>query len=277
MPLPGGLTIAGALRRGFTFRPVTGELELVLGESAYRAESHADRITAVLCQALETVGDVPASADVVRSLSVGDRQYLIAQLTAHVDDAPVWLTANCGACQQLFDISYRHSELPVKPAGAGYPRTQVHTSAGLVEVRVPTGEDQERIALLASDADAMSELVRSLVSDAGTGAALDATAFSEEDLANIKARVEDMSPEIATELRAACRSCGAENRVPVNLYYRLGSAMDELFAEIHTLAARYYWSESDILKLPRYRRQAYLRFIDLGRGMRRAADFHQVA
>ena len=280
MSLPGGLNVDGELHRDFSFRPMTGELELMLGESTHFAESHAAYVTTVLCQALKTVGGVPASATVVRGLSVADRQFLMAQLAAHVDDAPVWLTAHCGVCQEPFDVSYRHSALPVKTAGEDYPRTTMDTSLGPVDVHVPTGADQERIALAGNDGEAMGVLLRCIVQgasiDSNTDSEFDPTNLSAEDIVAIEQRVEDMAPEITTELLAECPSCNAKNKVPVNLYACLERPMDELFAEIHIIASHYYWSVRDILQLPRRHRQAYLRLIDLGRGMHRPADHIQV-
>lgn len=127
MSLPGGIRMDGELRRDFRFRPITGELELMLSESMQYADNHALRVTIVLCRALETLGGAPASAEAVRALSVGDRQFLMARLAAHIHDLPVWVTAHCGHCQELFDTSYRYADLPVKTAGADYPRTQVDT------------------------------------------------------------------------------------------------------------------------------------------------------
>ena len=142
MSLPGGIRIDGELRRDFRFCPITGELELMLGESAQQADNHVSRVTTVLCRALETLGGAPATAEAVRGLSVGDRQFLLARLAAHINDLPVWLTAPCSHCQEPFDMSYRHADLPVKTAGEDYPRTQVDTSLGSVDVQVPRQRTQ---------------------------------------------------------------------------------------------------------------------------------------
>ena len=274
MPLPGGLSVDGERRRDFRLRPVTGELELMLGESVHDAESHAARVTNVLSQALETVGSLPASVEVVRSLCVGDRQFLMAQLAAHIDDAPVWLTAYCGVCQEPFDVSYHHSALPSKTAGEDYPTTQVDTSLGPLVARVPTGADQERIAR-AGDAEALEVLLRCIVNAPALDPGFDPRSLTPADVDALEQQVEDMAPEIATELLAECPSCNAENRVPVNLYACLERPVEEIFAEVHIIASHYYWSEYDILQLPRRHRQAYLRLIDLSRGMSQPGDFIQ--
>ena len=45
------------------------------------------------------------------------------------------------------------------------------------------------------------------------------------------------------------------------LQSELGVAVDRLFAEVHTLAYHYHWSEHEILSLPRARRHRYLELL----------------
>lgn len=275
MSLPGGIRIHGELHREFRFRPITGELELMLSESAQHADSHATRITTVLCQALETLGGAPASAETVRALSVGDRQFLMTRLAAHIHDEPVWLTAPCSHCQEPFDISYRHVDLPVKTAGEDYPRARVDTSLGPLDVHVPTGGDQERIAAAGDDAAAMRVLLSCIVENARGDAAFDPADLSPDDIEAIETRVEAMAPEIAAALWSKCPHCDADNTVPINFYTCLARPVDELYADVHTIASHYHWSEQAILNMPRQRRQIYLRHIDASRGMHGPVDLIQ--
>ncbi len=267
MLLPGGIRIDGELKRDFRFRPITGQLELMLGESVQQADSHAVRVTDVLCQALEMLGGAPASAEVVRDLSVGDRQFLMARLAAHISDLPVWLTAPCTACQAPFDIAYRYADLPVKTAGEDYPRARVETRLGTLHVRVPTGADQERIAATGDDTEAIRVLLRCLVDRTQVDAAFDPEDLDAADISVIEERIEAMAPEIATALSAQCPHCNANNTVAINLYACMARPVDELFADIHIIASHYHWSEQAILDMPRRRRQTYLRHIDASRGM----------
>jgi hypothetical protein len=271
--LPGGIRIAGVLKRSFRFKPVTGSLEIVLCESASDAGTTPARITAVLSEALAELGDTAVSVSCVRNLSVGDRQFLMDQLAAHIDDQLVWLTAECGQCHELFDISLRFAELPVKPAGEDFPETTVETEHGRFRVRVPTGADQEAIATVDDETEALHILLQRLVSTVEPSQALDVTQLSGNDIAVIEARVEAMAPEIATHLQTHCPSCETENQLPISPYATLQRPVGDLYAEIHRLANTYHWSESDILSLPRARRQIYLQLIDQSRGMQNRQSF----
>jgi hypothetical protein len=273
MPLPGGIRIEGELRRDFHFKPVTGLLELALSESVQRRCSHPERVTSVLCEALDDLGSMPPSHSLVRKLSVGDRQFLMRRLAVHIDDQLVWLTAKCGECKEPFDLSFRHSELPVKLAGSHYPEMMVETSQGPLLVRVPTGGDQEEVAAVQEEGQAIQRLLERLVSHQGSGEPLSTEVLSDGDIAAIESAAEEMAPEIAQCLLAQCPDCAKENQIPLTLYACMERPVGDLYREVHTLAANYHWSENDILTLPRSRRHTYLSLIDRSRGLNSADHF----
>lgn len=273
MELPGGIKIDGVLKRSFRFKPVTGSFEIMLGESGRGAGSLPARITAVLSAALAEIGDTAATVSHVRNLSVGDRQFLMVQLAAQIDDQDVWLTAECTKCRELFDVPLKYAALPVKPAGEEFPETTVETGLGSLRLRVPTGADQEAIAAVADDTAALPILLQRLLSTTDPSRALDVTQLSDNDLAAIEARLEAMAPEIAARLKTYCPGCEAENQLPISPYAALQRPAGDLYTEIHRLANTYHWSERDILDLPRTRRQIYLQLIDQSRGIQNPQAF----
>jgi len=273
MELPGGIKIDGALKRSFRFKPVTGAFEIMLCESARQAATHPARITAVLIEALAELGGTAVSVARVRDLSVGDRQFLMVRLAGHIDDQDVWLTAECSRCRELFDVPVKYSDLPVKPAGEEFPETIVKTELGSLRVRVPTGADQEALATVDNESEALTILLQRLLSTVDPSRVFDVHQLSENDIAAIEARVEAMAPEIATRLLTRCPGCEAENQLPISPYASLQRPVGDLYAEIHRLANTYHWSESDILGLPRTRRQIYLQLIDQSRGMQNPQAF----
>ncbi len=273
MELPGGIKIDGALKRSFRFKPVTGSFEIMLGESARQAGTHPACITAVLSEALAELGGSAVNVSRVRDLSVGDRQFLMVQLAAHIDDQDVWLTAECRQCRELFDVPVRYSELPVKLAGEEFPETTIKTEIGRLRVRVPTGSDQEALATIDDESEAMPILLQRLLSTVEPSQTIDVEQLNDNDIAAIEARVEAMAPEIAARLLTRCPGCEAENQLPISPYASLQRPVGDLYAEIHRLAYTYHWSESDILGLPRTRRQIYLQLIDQSRGMQNPQAF----
>lgn len=279
--LPGGISIDGSLKRSFRFKPVTGLLELTLSECVMRASrqpglTHPEQVTTVLCETLEMLADEPVSTKQVKALCVGDRQFLMRRLAIHIDDALVWLSAHCGACGESFDVSLRYSELPVKPAGAKFPETIVEIDQGKFKVRVPNGLDQEFIAAIDNDAEATHVLLKRLTSLVNkgknhSGKEIDVSSINKEQIGFIEEVVEQMAPEIATEVLATCPHCDIDNRVPVSPYSCMEQAQAQmgrqLYSEVHTLASSYHWSEREILNMPRDRRHMYLGLIDHGHNM----------
>ncbi len=279
MQLPGGISITGSMKRSFRFKPVTGLLELALNECAQRASrqptlTHSEQVTDVLYEALEMLADEAITRDRIKQLCVGDRQFLMRRLAIHIDDALVWLTAKCGACGESFDLSLRYSELPVKPAGIKFPETVIKIGRGKFRVRVPNGLDQEFIAAIDNDAEATNVLLNRIISlvsktskRTDEAIKIDIDSINKDQMAHIEEVVEQMAPEVATEVLATCPHCNTGNRVPVSPYSCMEQTSNNLYLEIHALASNYHWSEQEILAMPRDRRYMYLGLIDRGHNM----------
>ena len=264
MLLPGGLLRERTLRRTFRFRPVSGELELAISESAEAAGSLPRCVSLVLGAALEQVGGEPGSPELAEALCVADRQFLMQQLAILLGMERSWRTAMCQGCGQRFDFPLELPQLPVKPAREGFPFAEVDTGLGRLRVRVPSGADQEAVARLQPEARAMRTLLERCVEPLPADTSLEA--LSPEDVARIEEALEEVSPAVVTRLQAACPDCGTAQEVVVDPYLCLETG-SSLLEEVHILASAYHWSERDILALPRPRRRRYLDLIDQARGM----------
>jgi hypothetical protein len=262
--LPGGVVLEGRQGerlRDWSFAPLTGAVELAIAEAARGTGILPRRVTAVLAAALGEVGSGEADPETVRSLCVADRQFLMRQLAVRLGLEEDWLSATCQKCRSSFDVPIRYSELPVKPAGEGFPFTEAETRLGRLRLRVATGADQEVVARIDDPAEARRHLARRCLVEPVPGP------LFEEDLASIEAALEEVSPEIVTRVQAACVDCGEPAELDLDPYVCLSRAGTEIFADIHTLASAYHWSEKEILDLPRDRRQLYISLLDRARGM----------
>lgn len=264
MQLPGGLWRQGERRRDFSFRPLTGDVELALADAAIADRGRGSvpqRVTAVLSAALARLGGDAVDPEAVRALPVADRQYLMRRLAAELGMEETWLAASCPRCGAGYDFPVRHGELPFKEAGEGYPFAAVETSLGPVRFRVPTGADQEAIAGLEDADEARRDLARRCAAEPLAGE------LSDEDLDRIEQALEDVAPEVVTRAQVSCPDCGRPGEVHLDPYICLGAAEGGLYQEIHALASAYHWSEPEILALPRDRRRLYLALVDQARGM----------
>jgi predicted RNA-binding Zn-ribbon protein involved in translation (DUF1610 family) len=250
----------GECRRDWSFRTLTGEVELSILEAGRDRRSVPQRVTAVLTAALAELGGAAVEAETVRALSVADRQYLMRRLAVEIGVEESWIAARCPQCGASFDIPVRHGELPVKPAGEGYPFATVDTSLGPVRFRVPDGADQEAVAGIADPREARRALASRCSDDL-------AGELSDEDLDRAEAALEAVAPEVVTRAQAACPDCGEAAEVHLDPYVCLGAANSGLFLDVHALASAYHWSEKEILAMPRERRRLYLSLVDQSRGM----------
>jgi hypothetical protein len=259
--LPGGLIRQGERLRDWSFAPLTGAVELAIAEAARGTGSLPQRVTAVLSAALGELGGDGVGPEAVRSLCVADRQYLMRQLAVVLGLEEDWLSASCTRCGSSFDVPIRYSDLPVKPAGEGFPFTQAATSAGPLRLRVPTGADQEMVARLEDPAEARRRLARRCLVEPVPAR------FTDEDLEAIEAALEEVAPELTTRAQVACVDCGKPHELFLDPYVCLSRASEEIFTDIHALASAYHWSEREILSLPRDRRHLYMTLLDRARGI----------
>lgn len=265
MLLPGGLLRAGERRRDAALRRVDGRVELAVAELGADLRLPA-RVSAVLAVALEHVGGLPPTPELLGELCVADRQFLMHRLAERLGMGEPWLSVDCVACGERFDFQVHLAELPVREAPAGFPRATVDTSAGPVAVRVPTGADQDAVAAI-EDAGAAERALLARCAEPGPGGAPPLSELTADDVARIEAVLEDLSPAVVTRLAARCPACGCDLAVELNPYLTLGATSERLLDEVHALAQAYHWGEAEILSLPLDRRRRYLARIDRARGM----------
>jgi hypothetical protein len=264
--LPGGLSQDGLIQRNARFRPLTGRVEQTLIDSANNP-SRPGYVSSVLSHVLESVGDRPADADLAASLCVVDRQYLMLRLAALIDGEQMWLKVECGHCESPFDVDLQRCDLPVKPAGAGYPLATLELGGDIVEVRIPTGEDQERIGDLPED-DAIRQLLRDCLCRVNGKPASETQAdnLSAAEIEQIDEALDDVSPAVCDRLLVVCPECGREQYSELD-HYAASSLNEYLFYdEVHGLASHYHWSEAEILDLPQHKRRRYLDLINRSGG-----------
>jgi hypothetical protein len=264
--LPGGLPKNGCIERQAKFRLLTGRIEQALIE----LEMGLDRpgyVTAVLGSALDSIGNQPADAGRVADLCVADRQYLMLRLAAMLDGEQMWLKVACGHCDSLFDVDIRRCDLPVKEAGQGFPLVTLRMKEWAIDVRVPTGADQERIGDQPEE-EAMQQLLQSCVRSVN-GESPDKefiNNLSESDIEAIDEALDEASPAVCNQLLVTCPECGREQYAELDHYDLAGMNEHYFYDEVHTLASHYHWSETAILDLPQARRRLYLGMINRSAG-----------
>lgn len=275
--LPGGwLDAEGRRHRRAVIVPLSGREEELLG--AAHGPS-AQLVTAVLARCVRQIGEVPGGEDVVRSLSVGDRQTLLLRLREATFGPLVAGVATCAweGCGARMDLDFRTTDVPIRrPATDAAVHEVVLTAAAApdlddgerrVRFRLPDGADQEAVSdlLETNPATAWRTLLgRCLVAigsdeDPGAGGAASLTPRACAEIEQAMA-AQAYGPELSLE--ATCPECGRAMVLPFDIrdffFGELRTAPEQLTREVHYLAYHYSWSEAEILDMTRDRRQRYI-------------------
>ena len=247
-------------------RGLTGADELLLDEAA--GELPAARATRLLATVTTRIGDIaPVTVDLVRGLTVGDRERLLLGCAMATFGAELDVVARCphDDCCELAELSVSLAELlePLRTCARPREHRLEVTAGGRVRelrFRLPTGADQEAVAeeaLTDPTSAAASLLGRCLIAPCdGPGAADDAAAVGEA--------ITTLDPAFEWAAEAECPACGRPVRTLLDGMALLSSGASpsgRLYGEIDRVARAYHWSEAAILALPVSRRRRYLDLI----------------
>lgn len=225
--------------------------------------SRAVTVSRLLAQCRpETLPGAAAGDAWAWQLTLGYRIGAVAAIVAAtLDRAELDVTLHCLAesCQQPFEVSLPLATLRELGEAAQQQATLELTfeQRSPLRVRRPTGEDVRRWQAhrYTSVQSAEAVVLESLVETAGP-------ALQAAEVAAIGSALEEADPLPTFAVSCCCPACGVAASYDLDLEAvlcaRLAQWQRELIAEVHGLAACYGWTEHDVLRLPRWRRQAYL-------------------
>lgn len=242
--------------RWAVLRPVTGHDELALDAGAPGSG------TALVDRLLVAAPGTPIGPGTVGSLSVAERDRLLAAVYAACYGDHVESAATCTACGEPFELTFsldalladrvpRPGDDVAGPDDEGYYRSRDG------RFRVPTVGDVGAVAALAPTR-APRALLERCVAGAVDG--------REEELA---AAMERLAPHLDVDLGTRCPACGDAQSVRFSMERFLVGALTAerrfLTREVHRLAAAYGWGLDDILRLSREDRRTLVRQVEAER------------
>lgn len=266
--LPGGLWHGDQLLREVSLSPLTGVDEEVLLAPEATFPSRSQWVSALIARATQSIDGEEVTPALADRLAVGDREALLMQIRRLTMGEQLHCVMRCEHCGERMEFDLKIADLVAAKYTDWQPeyREVIAGDEGRWDIRfrLPTGADQSAVA-----AQARRDLNRAeaLLLDR---CVLEAHRLDETPLAagalprpiaqRLADRMSELDAQAETTLRCACPVCHADSVIALDfadiLLRELSSS--PLYREVHVLALHYHWSESEILSLPRAKRQRYL-------------------
>lgn len=291
--LPGGLFQNGACFHEVKLHPLTGKVEELLG-CVSDSPVLAPAITTLLVHCIKRIGTLTdITPEIIRSLLVGDRDYLVMKLRQITigDKVEAILVCPNPKCGEKIDIDFDLKDIPNKQGKMTSPfftlmlpgQTMNEDNAEnghyQVEFRLPNGGDQEELALLEihNETEAVNKLLARCIKRMDGIMEINESHIKKLSLSarrKIEKTMSELAPQIGLEMEAKCPECKKNFSFNFNLSQffldEMKIKMDQLYQEIHLLAFYYKWSESEILSMTSKKRRKYLELLSdhLGKSKR---------
>jgi hypothetical protein len=227
----------------------------------------ADKDRPALVTTLLARCDAASDAEFWWAQTVGARTAALLRVLALTEEKAselsVRLVCRAPQCGQPLEVTLPiDALLAAAPDDAGSRPVLIPlTDARTVALRRPTGLDLRawHRTPYATRRDAVAAMLDTLVVEGSVAA---------DDEPVVADAMATHDPLVAFAVSCACPACGAARDHPVDLeaavLARLGARRRSLLREVHMLASRYGWTESEVLAVAPARRAQYLALIEDG-------------
>lgn len=222
---------------------------------------------ALLARCVRRIGARRAAPAMIRELTLGDTDFLLLRLWELTFGGRVELVLRCprDACGAKMHVDFSLQAVPVEPC-PHLPSYRVRFLDGPVReigFRLPRLGDLEEI-----EGQAAETLLGRCLLSIDHRRELDPTSVVElaaELRAAVEAEMERVSARAHGEIEAECAECGVAFTTALEpmtwLLSEVARRRHEFETGIHLLSFHYHWALRDILKMPRARRQHYVRLL----------------
>jgi hypothetical protein len=223
--------------------------------------------TAAVLAILAGAGDDEPAVDLA-ALPLGARDRRLLELRAQCLGGALHARTCCPGCGADLELALPADALLVDAPAA--PQLAARCGTLALGFRLPTSADLLEIEACADEDEATRRLaLRCIVSAERDGKPVDAAAtagcLDEAVLDALGAAMAAADPQADLSVALRCAGCDAvfETDLDVASFVtaELAAAARRLFADVHTLARGYGWSESDILAMSAWRRRAYVEML----------------
>ena len=204
------------------------------------------------------------SPSALAELSIGERDRQLLMLRQWTFGSQLASVANCSSCGEGLEWTMDARDLFVeKPTETDL---SVELERYCVVFRLPNTLDLGAIGSCKDAASARQILLEKCISSARlAGEDVSADALPVAVTNEVISRMAQADPQADIEVELSCPSCGqcwqALFDIESFFWSEISSWAQRILSEVHVLARAYGWSETHILNLSPWRRQAYLNLV----------------
>lgn len=208
----------------------------------------------------------PAAAADAATCTIGQRDQTLLGLHEQLFGSRLNATTACPHCRQEIELEFPVAGLRESALSAAGNAYELVTAGYDLRFRLPSCRDLETLDDAAAGSDRRRLLLRQCVLQARQGETeTNAAELPEVVTAGLLRRMAELDPASQVSLALRCPQCDRAWQAPFDivayLWDELHTWTSRLLRDVHELAQAYGWSESEILALSPWRRQAYLDLI----------------
>jgi hypothetical protein len=267
--LPGGLWHKGKRYQEVVICALSGNDQEYLKDD-YQILTQAEWSTLLLTRCIKRIGPFDTiTSDLVKALTIGDREAALLQIRHLTFGNKLNCFINCtnGNCNGQIGLDLKVSDLLVSPyqvVQERYRQTITHNGEKyIVDFRLPTGLDQEKIGRIAKKNQEISTLqvFQSCISRIEINGKGKSKKIPLKVYDKVFKSVDQLDPQAEIRFKITCPECNNDFTTifDTGIYIRneLDNSLNELYNEIHFLALHYHWSEQEIMDMSIGKRRLY--------------------
>jgi len=207
-----------------------------------------------------------ASIEEINTYTVGERDTQLLLLRKQLFGSQLTGIASCPSCDEQLEFRLDCNKVQSSQKESREGTSMMRLSGLDVEFKLPTVADIATLDPQLSQRDNTAILLkRCIVAVKEDGVDLSVDAVPEEVLDRVTRRMGEIEPEADMRLGLSCPRCTHSWLVSIDivsfLWQEIHAWASRILLEVHTIAAAYGWSESEILAMTTRRRDVYLGMI----------------